>query len=150
MVCTPWSRRHWDTMCSPATTSCSSIDGGIAARSFIGTGMGWLSGRRSKNQTTPISSYLQKPANSPIISLAGLLQLVEWMQAQQLAVKEGVPCHETPSSMLPPARSDREAAADRPTLGPADARTARQDAARSHRRCGSTTGRAACRTGGAR
>ena len=64
---------------------------------------------RNKSQTTPILSSLQKPANSPIISLAGLLQLMEWMQAQQSVVQGGVPCHETPTSLLPPAPSEHRA-----------------------------------------
>ncbi len=57
---------------------------------------------RSSSQTAPISSSLQKSADPPIISLAGLLRLAEWIQSRKETVQGGDPCHGRSQLSLPP------------------------------------------------
>ena len=64
--------------------------------------MVWPSGPRSKSETTPLPSPLQKSADAPIISLAGLFQLAEWIQDKHQLVQGGDPCRNAPQLSLPP------------------------------------------------
>jgi hypothetical protein len=108
------------------------------------------SGTRSTSETTPILSPLQESSDTPIIALAGLMRLAEWIEAHHQVIHGGAPCHETPDSLLPPANVDRSVAGDRPTLEPADGRAASTDAAHPQQHRDSTTRRASRRSGGAR
>ena len=65
----------------------------------------WPSGTRSTSETAPIFSPLQESADTPIIALAGLMQLAEWVEAQHPVIQGGAPCRETPDSLLPPRTS---------------------------------------------
>src|SRR5512135_3112468 len=103
--------------------------------------MAWLSGTRSRSETTPIFASLQKSADTPIIALAGLIRLADWIQAQHPAIQGGDPCHEAPQSVLPPAHDHRAAVGARPTLGSADRRTASTNAGHPQQHRDATTRR---------
>ncbi len=77
----------------------------IASRSSIGTATVWPSGTRSTSETAPIPTPLQESADTPIIALAGLFRLAEWVQAQHPVNQGGDPCHEATQSLLPPRTS---------------------------------------------
>src|SRR5512135_2627418 len=112
--------------------------------------MAWLSGTRSKSETAPILAPLQKSADTPIIALAGLLRLAEWIQAQHQVIQGGDPCHEASQLLLPPAHVQRSAVDARPTLESADGRTASTNAGHPQQHRDSTTRRTSQRSGGAR
>ncbi len=67
--------------------------------------MAWPSGPRSTSKTAPILSTLQESSDTPIIALAGLMRLAEWIEAQHPVIQGGAPCRETPDSLLPPRTS---------------------------------------------
>src|SRR5207237_2801585 len=60
-----------------------------ASSSCTGTATAMPSGITRSSHTTPISSSLQELAETPIISLAALLRLVEWIQSRQAPVQGG-------------------------------------------------------------
>ena len=66
---------------------------------------GFSSSTRSTSETAPIPAPLQESADTPIIALAGLLRLAEWVQAQHPVNQGGGPCHEATQSLLPPRTS---------------------------------------------
>jgi hypothetical protein len=105
---------------------------------------------RSKSETAPIPAPLQELADTPIIALAGLIRLAEWIQAQHPAIQGGDPCHTMPPPSLLPAPVPRSAVDARSTLGSADGPTTSTHAGHPQQPRDSTTRRASRRTGGAR
>src|SRR5262249_378921 len=110
--------------------------------------MGSLSTCGSKQQIAPIPRPLQNPANSPIISLPGLLQLAQWIQAYRPVTPGGDPCPNLPPPSSPPAPTGP--VGSRPAVESADGRTAPASAGDSQQHRRSTTRRPSRRTGGAR
>src|SRR6516162_1142993 len=103
---------------------------------------------RSRRKNAPIVLPLHNSANLPIISLSGLLELLQWMQTRQSAIQGGDPCPEPQSPLSPPAPAGPAGA--RATLESVDGRAASADFDDTQRRCRSTARRCPRRTGGAR
>src|ERR1700730_14470989 len=103
---------------------------------------------RSRGKNAPIVSPLQNAANAPIISLSGLLELLQWMQTHQSAIQGGAPCPEPQPPLSPPAPAGPAGA--RRTLESADGRTASANIDDTRRRGRSTARRCSRRRGGAR
>ena len=150
MVSRAWFGNSWGRTLSRVISSSFSIGAGIASRSYCGSATAGSFGTRSKCKTTPILSSLQKSADTPIISLAGLLRLAEWIQDYLQLVQGGDPCHEAPQSSHPPAPARRQASGARPTLESADGRTASTNAGNPQRHRAPTARRASRPAGGAR
>src|SRR6202035_2705096 len=102
---------------------------------------------RSRSKKAPIVSPLQNAANLPIISLSGLLELLQWMQTHQSAIQGGDLCPQPQPPLSPPAPA-RPAGA-RATLESADERAASANLDDPQRRRRSTARRCSRRTGGA-
>src|ERR1700730_4151383 len=103
---------------------------------------------RSRGKNAPIVSPLQNAANLPIISLSGLLELLQWMQTHQSTIQGGDSCPKPSQPLIPPAPIGP--AGSRPTLESADARTASANVGDAQQRRRSTARRSSRRTGGAR
>src|ERR1700730_1689936 len=101
---------------------------------------------RSRGKNAPIVSPLQNAANAPIISLSGLLELLQWMQTHQSAIQGGDPCPQPQPPLSPPAPAGPAGA--RATLESADERAASANPDDAQR-CRSTAPRCSGRTGGA-
>jgi hypothetical protein len=135
---------------SRGTSSSSAIAGATGPRSSTGTATGLPCGTRSKRQTAPVPAPLQEFAGTPIISLAGLLRLAEWVHIKNQAVQGGDPCREADQTLLPPAPDCRSAVDARSTLESVDGRTASTNADYPQRDRASTTRRTSRRHGGVR
>src|SRR5260370_13306695 len=105
-------------------------------------------GGRSRSNDAPIVSPLHNSANLPIISLSGLLELLQWMQTHQSAIQGGDPCPEPQPPLSPPAPAGPAGA--RATLESADGRAASANIDDTQRRRRSTAQRCSRRTGRAR
>src|SRR5262249_54031191 len=119
----------------------------IGSSSCIGTRTATSSCTRSKSKNAPIVLPLQNSANLPIISLSGLLELLQWVQTHPSAIHGGDPCPEPPPPLSPPAPAGP--AGSRSTLESADGRTASADVGDTQQRRRSTARRSSRRTGGA-
>src|SRR5262249_52268859 len=102
----------------------------------------------SKSKNAPIVAPLQNSANLPIISLSGLLALLQWLQTHHSAMQGADPCPHSPPLLSPPAPT--RAAGSRSTVESADARTASANVGDAQQRRRSTARRSAPRAGGAR
>src|SRR6516162_860040 len=103
---------------------------------------------RSGRKNTPIVLPLHNSANLPIISLSGLLELLQWMQTRQSAIQGGNSCPALHPPLFPPAPAGPAGA--RATLEPTDGRAASADIDDAQRRRRSTARRFSRRKGGAR
>src|SRR6516225_1987942 len=103
---------------------------------------------RSGRKNTPIVLPLHNSANLPIISLSGLLELLQWMQTRPSAIQGGDSCPEPQPPLFPPAPAGPVSA--RATLESVDGRAASADFDDTQRRRRSTARRSSRRKGGAR
>jgi hypothetical protein len=146
----PWSRKDSEATRCRETSSFSATRPPTGSSSWSGRKTDTRSGTRSKRQTAPVPAPLQEFAGTPIISLAGLLRLAEWVHIKNQAVQGGDPCREADQTLLPPAPDGRSAVDARSTLESVDGRTASTNAGNPQRDRASTTRRSSRRPGGAR